>query len=132
MVGCTYGDAVRNDTLTAPERPRRPAAPVAAPPPVAYAPVWWRQRAPHDRPELPAGGARWRPAVVGGLPGSRRRRRGLVLLRPLAAAPVLMLLLLVRLAVLVGLPIAWGCRVVANDLPAPLERAYRFALRLVN
>jgi membrane protease YdiL (CAAX protease family) len=120
---------VRNDTLTAPERPLVPAA---APPPVAYAPMWWGQRAPHDRPELPAGGERWRTDLVVGVPDSRRRRRGLVLLRPLAAAPVLVLLLLVRLAVLMGLPIAWGCRVVANDLPAPLERAYRLALRLVN
>src|SRR5919108_3906887 len=98
MVGCTYGDAVRNDTLTAPERPLRPAAPVAAPPPVAYAPAWWGQRAPHDRPELPAGGERWRTDLVVSVPDSRRRRRGLVLLRPLAAAPVLLLLLLVRLA----------------------------------
>jgi hypothetical protein len=29
-----------------------------------------------------------------------------------------------RLAVLVALPVAWACRVVANDLPQPLTRAY--------
>ena len=66
------------------------------------------------------------------VPTSRRRRRGLVLLRPLAALPLLGLLVALRLAVLVALPVAWGCRVVANDLPQPLARAYTWTLRLVN
>jgi CAAX protease family protein len=75
---------------------------------------------------------RWRTDLVVGVPGSRRRRRGLVLLRPLAALPLLVLLVLMRLAILVTLPVAWGCRVVADDLPAPLARAYRSTLRFVN
>jgi len=74
----------------------------------------------------------WRTDLVVGVPGSRRRRRGLVLLRPLAALPLLAALVLLRLAILLTLPVAWGCRVVANDLPSPLERAYRANLRFVN
>ena len=95
-------------------------------------PVRWGPRAPHGRPELPAGVERWRTDLVVGVPGSRRLRRGLVLLRPLAALPLLVALVLLRLAILLTLPVAWGCRVVANDLPSPLERAYRASLRLVN
>ena len=55
-----------------------------------------------------------------------------MLLRPLAALPLLVALVLLRLAILLTLPVAWGCRVVANDLPSPLERAYRANLRFVN
>ena len=78
-----------NDLLTAPERPSRSAMPVAPPPALAYRPIWSAPRAPHHRPEAPAGVERWRTDLVVGVPGSRRRRRGLVLLRPLAALPVL-------------------------------------------
>jgi hypothetical protein len=123
---------VRNDLLIAPERPVpiAPRPPVAAPVPVV---PWWSGRpAPRDRPERPDGAERWRTDLVVAVPGSRRRQRGPVLLRPLAAAPVLALLLALRLVVVVTLPIAWGCRVIANDLPQPLARAYRWTLRLAN
>ena len=123
---------MRNDPLLTPERPRPARPPVTAPPPPVYLPVRWGPRAPHGRPELPAGVERWRTDLVVGVPGSRRRRRGLVLLRPLAALPLLAALVLLRLAILLTLPVAWGCRVVANDLPSPLERAYRANLRFVN
>ena len=121
-----------NDLLTAPERPSRSAMAVAPPPALAYRPVWSTPRAPHDRPEAPAGVERWRSDLVVGVPGSRRRRRGLVLLRPLAALPVLVALILLRLAILLTLPVAWGCRLVANDLPTPFARVYRWTLRFLN
>ena len=121
-----------NDLLTAPERPSRSAMAVAPPPALAYRPVWSTPRAPHDRPEAPAGVERWRSDLVVGVPGSRRRRRGLVLLRPLAALPVLLAVILLRLAILLTLPVAWGCRLVANDLPTPFARVYRWTLRFLN
>ena len=121
-----------NELLTAPERPSGSAMPAAPPPAFAHRPFWSGRPAPHDRPEAPAGAERWRTDLVVGVPGPRRRRRGLVMLRPLAALPVLLALLLVRLAILLTLPVAWGCRVVANDLPAPLTRVYRQALRFLN
>src|SRR3954470_16663270 len=124
--------AVRNELLIAPERPARAAAPAQVPAPVPLVPWWSGRRAPHDRPDRPEGVERWRTDLVVAVPTSRRRRRGLVLLRPLAALPVLGLLAALRLAVLVALPVAWGCRVVANDLPQPLARAYTWTLRLVN
>jgi hypothetical protein len=123
---------VPNHLLTAPERPPVSAPPVATPRAIAYPPAWWGRRAPHERPEVPAGVERWRTDLVVGMPGSHRRRRGLVLLRLLAALPVLAAVVLVRVAVLVTLPVAWGCRVVANDLPVPPARVYRRALRFVN
>ena len=55
-----------------------------------------------------------------------------MLLRPLAAVPAVAALLALRVIVLVTLPVAWGCRLVANDLPAPLVRAYGRVLRAVN
>src|SRR5215211_3112451 len=124
--------AVRNDLLVAPERPLRVAAPPRRPAPAPVVPWWSGRPAPHDRPDRPEGVDRWRTDLVVAVPTSRRRRRGLVLLRPLAALPVLALLVAVRVAVLVALPVAWGCRVVANDLPQPLARAYAWTLRLVN
>src|SRR3954454_353316 len=124
--------AVRNELLIAPERPARAAAPAQVPAPVPLVPWWSGRRAPHDRPDRPEGVERWRTDLVVAVPTSRRRRRGLVLLRPLAAVPVLVLVVALRLAVLVALPVAWGCRVVANDLPHPLARAYTSTLRLVN
>src|SRR4051794_7617646 len=124
--------AVRNDLLIAPERPLRVAAPPRVPAPVAVVPWWSSRTAPHNRPDRPEGVERWRTDLVVAVPPSRRRRRGLVLLRPLAAVPVLVLVVALRLAVLVALPVAWGCRVVANDLPHPLARAYTWTLRLVN
>jgi hypothetical protein len=77
---------VPNHLLTAPERPPVSAPPVATPRAIAYPPAWWGRRAPHERPEVPAGVERWRTDLVVGMPGSHRRRRGLVLLRLLAAA----------------------------------------------
>src|SRR3954465_6830741 len=124
--------AVRNDLLLAPERPLRAAAPPPLPGPLPVVPWWSGRPAPHDRPDRPEGVERWRTDLVVAVPTSRRRRRGLVLLRPLAAVPVLVLLVALRLAVLVALPVAWGCRVVANALPQPLARAYAWNLRLVN
>jgi membrane protease YdiL (CAAX protease family) len=124
--------AVRNDLLIAPERPLRVAARPRLPAPLPVVPWWSGRPAPHDRPDRPEGVERWRSDLVVAVPTSRRRRRGLVLLRPLAALPVLVLLVALRLAVLVALPVAWGCRVVANDLPQPLARAYTWTLRRVN
>src|SRR5215212_1208695 len=124
--------AVRNDLLIAPERPLRVAAPPRLPAPLPGVPWWSGRPAPHDRPDRPEGVERWRSDLVVAVPTSRRRRCGLVLLRPLAALPVLVLLVALRLAVLVALPVAWGCRVVANDLPQPLARAYTWTLRRVN
>src|SRR3954452_22939145 len=124
--------AVRHELLIAPERPARAAAPAQVPAPVPLVPWWSCRRAPHDRPDRPEGVERWRSDLVVAVPTSRRRRRGLVFLRPLAALPVLVPLVPLRLAVLVALPVAWGCRIVANDLPQPLARAYTWTLRLVN
>src|SRR3954451_6074157 len=124
--------AVRNDLLLAPERPLRVAAPPRLPAPLPVVPWWSGRPAPHDRPARREGVARWRSDLVVAVPTSRRRRRGLVFLRPLAALPVLVPLVALRLAVLVALPVAWGCRIVANDLPQPLARAYAWNLRLVN
>src|SRR3954447_317976 len=124
--------AVRNELLIAPERPARAAAPAQVPAPVPMVPWWSGRRAPHDRPDRPEGVERWRTDLVVAVPTSRRRRRGLVLLRAPAAGPRLGLLVALRLAVLVALPVVWGCRVVANDLPQPLARAYAWNLRLVN
>ncbi|MFL5851262.1 MAG: DUF4389 domain-containing protein [Solirubrobacteraceae bacterium] len=123
---------MRNDLLIAPERPLRVAAPPRLPAPLPGVPWWSGRPAPHDRPDRPEGVERWRSDLVVAVPTSRQRRRGLVLLRPLAALPVLVLLVALRLAVLVALPVAWGCRVVANDLPQPLARAYTWTLRRVN
>src|SRR3954469_25102661 len=124
--------AVRHELLIAPERPLPVAPPPRLPAPVPVVPWWSGRPAPHDRPDRPEGVERWRSDLVVAVPTSRRRRRGLVLLRPLAALPVLVLLVALRLAVLVALPVAWGCRIVANDLPQPLARAYTWTLRLVN
>jgi uncharacterized protein len=124
--------AVPHDLLTAPERPLPVPAPPRAPAPVAVVPWWSGRPAPHDRPDRPEGVERWRTDLVVAVPASRRRRRALVLLRPLAAVPVVTLLVALRLVALVALPVAWGCRVVANDLPRPLARAYTWTLRLVN
>jgi uncharacterized protein len=121
---------VPNSLLISPERP--PLPPPAQPPPVPVVMPWfYGPRAPHDRPELPAGEERWRTDLVVGVPESRRRHRGLVLLRPLTAIPLVLFLLLARFLVALTLPIAWACRVLANDLPLPLAQAYRFTLRLV-
>src|SRR5215212_4010010 len=122
--------AVRNDLLIAPERPLRVAAPPRLPAPLPGVPWWSGRPAPHDRPDRPEGVERWRSDLVVAVPTSRLRRRGLVLLRPLAALPVLVLLVALRLAVLVALPVAWGCRVVANDLPRPLARGDAYLLML--
>src|SRR3954447_18146862 len=124
--------AVRNDLLIAPERPLRVAAPPRVPAPVAVVPWWSGRPAPHNRPDRPEGVERWRPDVVVAVPPSRRRRRGLVLLRPLAAVPVLLLVVALRLAVLVALPVAWGCRVVANHLPPPPPPPYPSTPRPAN
>ncbi|HEX3317463.1 MAG TPA: type II CAAX endopeptidase family protein [Solirubrobacteraceae bacterium] len=127
---------MRSDLLTAPERPAALAPPPPPPRPAQPHPRpaiwWWTPRAPHARPERPDGVERWRTDLVVAVPASRRRHRGLVLLRPLAAVPLVAAMILLRLAILVTLPVAWGCRVVANDLPRPLERLYRWMLRLVN
>jgi CAAX protease family protein len=129
---------VRSDLLTAPERPTglAPAPPPRPPRPTqAYPPArawWWTPRGPHDRPERPDGVERWRTDLVVAVAASRQRPRGLVLLRPAAAVPLLVAMIVLRLAILVTLPAAWGCRVVANDLPSPLERWYRWTLRLAN
>jgi membrane protease YdiL (CAAX protease family) len=123
------------ELLIAPERPAQATAPrpVPAPTPHPWPPLWWSpRRAPHDRPDRPEGVERWRTDLVVAVPESRRRHRGLVVLRPLAAIPVVVALLVLRLAVIASLPLAWLFRVVANDLPRPLARAYLWTLRRVN
>jgi membrane protease YdiL (CAAX protease family) len=124
-----------NDLLIAPERPpqRLAAAPVPAPAPYPHPPLWWTGKpAPRDRPERPKGVERWRTDLVVAVPQSRRRRRAHVLLRPLAALPVLAFLLALQVFVLATLPLAWLFRVVTNDLPRPLAHAYTWVLRTVN
>src|SRR3954449_3165125 len=100
--------AVRNELLIAPERPARAAAPAQVPAPVPMVPWWSGRRAPHDRPHRPEGVERWRTDLVVAVPTSRRRRRGLVLLRPLAAGPRLVVLVGGRLGVCCAPPAARG------------------------